>query len=51
MHKLEKNLNRKAIIQHVETENESHVTNADITKANLLGYQPKTNFEDGIDFF
>ena len=36
----------------MQTENESLITHADITKAkNLLGYDPKISFENGIDLF
>ena len=49
---LQKKLKKKAYIEHMQTENESLITHADITKAkNLLGYDPKISFENGIDLF
>ena len=40
------------IIEKIETKNELFRTHADIGKAkNLLGYDPKVSFEDGIDEF
>ena len=52
LRKIEKILGKKALIQHSTTENESIKTHADITKAkNLLGYEPKVNFDEGIERF
>ena len=49
---IEKKLNKQTTVKHVRTENEASITHADITKAkNLLGYDPRTNFEDGINNF
>jgi len=49
---IERKLNKNTTIKHITTENEAAITHADITKAkNLLGYQPRTNFEDGINKF
>ncbi len=49
---IEKNLGIKAKINHRETQNEDKMTNADLTKSKkLLGYNPKTNFSDGLNFF
>ena len=49
---LENKLKSKALICHVQTENESQFTHADITKSkNLLGYEPEVCLEDGIKFF
>ena len=52
LRKIEKILGKKALIQQSTTENESIKTHADITKAkNLLGYEPKVNFDEGIERF
>ena len=49
---LEKSLDKKTNINFVKTKNEAVKTHADITKAkNLLGYQPKVNFYEGISRF
>ena len=49
---IELKLNAKAKIKDFESENESLRTHADITKArNLLGYEPKFSFNDGIEIF
>ena len=49
---LEKKLNRKTIIKNYQTQNESAFTHADISKAKkILGYNPQTNIEKGIDEF
>ena len=50
--KIEKIIGKKAKIQNFVTENESIKTHADITKAkNLLGYDPKVSFNQGIERF
>ena len=52
LRKIEKLIGKKASIQHFTTENESLITHADITKAkNLLGYDPKVSFDQGIERF
>ena len=52
LNKIEKNIGKKAIIQHCKTKNENIKTHADITKAkNLLGYDPKVSFDQGIERF
>ena len=52
LHKIEKTIGKKALIQHFTTENENIKTHADITKAkNLLGYEPKVSFDQGIKRF
>tara|TARA_B100000989_G_scaffold296215_1_gene278965 strand:- start:14087 stop:15037 length:951 start_codon:yes stop_codon:yes gene_type:complete len=52
IHKIEKIIGKKALIQHYTTENENMKTHADITKAkNLLGYDPKISFDQGIERF
>ena len=49
---IEKNLSKKAIIQHMKTLNESSFTHADLKKSKkYLGYEAKTSFEDGIKNF
>tara|TARA_Y100000992_G_C21206935_1_gene463389 strand:+ start:48 stop:1001 length:954 start_codon:yes stop_codon:yes gene_type:complete len=49
---IELRLNAKAKIKDFESENESLRTHADITKAkNLLGYEPKFSFNEGIEIF
>ncbi len=50
--KLEQLLNIRGEINYFKTGNESIRTHADITKAkNILGYEPKITFEDGIRNF
>ena len=52
LHKIEDIIGKKALILHCETENESLKTHANITKAkNLLGYDPKVSFDEGIERF
>tara|TARA_B100000963_G_scaffold329182_1_gene318314 strand:- start:856 stop:1806 length:951 start_codon:yes stop_codon:yes gene_type:complete len=52
LREIEKNIGKKASIQHFKTENENIKTHADITKAkNLLGYDPKVSFDQGIERF
>tara|TARA_Y100001935_G_scaffold167615_1_gene138076 strand:+ start:8400 stop:9350 length:951 start_codon:yes stop_codon:yes gene_type:complete len=52
LQKIEKIIGKKAKIQHFVTENENIKTHADITKAkNLLGYDPKVSFNQGIQRF
>ena len=52
LRKIEKLIGKKALIQHLVTKNESLITHADITKAkNLLGYEPKVSFDQGIERF
>ena len=52
LHRLELIIDRKATIQPVITKNEAFMTHADITKAkNLLGYDPKVSFDQGIEEF
>ena len=52
LHKIEKIIGKTALIQHFSTENENIKTHADITKAkNLLGYDPKVSFDEGIERF
>ena len=52
LHKLEQILGQKALIKFSKTENEVLKTHADITKAkNLLGYEPKVCFDEGIEKF
>ncbi|MDC3098651.1 NAD-dependent epimerase/dehydratase family protein [Gammaproteobacteria bacterium] len=52
LHKIEKIIGNKALIQHYTTQNENMKTQADITKAkNLLGYNPKVSFDQGIERF
>jgi len=52
LRKIEKIIGKKALIQHYTTENENIKTHADITKAkNLLGYDPKVSFDQGIERF
>ena len=52
LHKIEKIIGKKALIEHFKTKNENIKTHADITKAkNLLGYDPKVSFNDGIERF
>ena len=52
LHTIEKIIGKKALIQHYTTQNENMKTHADITKAkNLLGYNPKVSFDQGIERF
>ena len=52
LHKIEKIIGKKAIVQSFTTDNENFKTHADITKAkNLLGYDPKVSFDQGIERF
>ncbi len=49
---LSEKLNKSCEIKNIHTKNEIQNTHADISKAkNLLGYQPKINFDNGIDNF
>ena len=49
---IEKYLGKKAIIQQCKTNNENFKTHANITKAkNLLGYEPRVSFDEGIERF
>jgi UDP-glucuronate 4-epimerase len=50
---LEKSLSKKAIINKLPIQpGDVHLTNADISKAkSLIGYEPKTNLEEGISKF
>ncbi len=49
---IELKLRKKTKIQHMNSNNESYRTHADITKAkNLLGYDPKVKFDEGIERF
>jgi len=49
---IESKLEKTTKIRGNRTNNEAIITHADITKAkNLLGYDPKTSFEDGIEKF
>ena len=50
--RIEQIISKKALINLCKTENEAFKTHADITKAkNLLGYDPKVCFDDGIERF
>ena len=52
LQKIEQKIGIKALIKPNKTENEAFKTHADITKAkNLLGYDPKVNFDEGIERF
>tara|TARA_Y100000992_G_scaffold274558_1_gene217519 strand:- start:892 stop:1842 length:951 start_codon:yes stop_codon:yes gene_type:complete len=52
LHRIEDLVGKKAIIKQSRTGNESLKTHADITKAkNLLGYEPKVSFDQGIESF
>ena len=52
LHRLELIIERKAIIKTMISKNEAFITHADITKAkNLLGYDPKVCFAQGIEEF
>ena len=49
LRKIESYFNQRAKTEIEYTENESLITHADITKAkNLLGYDPKVSFDEGI---
>ena len=49
---IESKMNKSTFIKHNKTNNEALITHADITKAkNLLGYDPKVSFEEGIEKF
>ena len=49
---IEKKLKNTTEIKHLNTNNETLMTHADITKAkNLLRYDPKVSFEKGIELF
>lgn len=50
--RIEQIIGKKALINLQKTENEAFKTHADITKAkNLLGYDPKVYFDEGIERF
>ena len=52
LQKIEQKIGKKASIRPNSTENEAFKTHADITKAkNLLGYDPKVCFDEGIEIF
>ena len=52
LHKIEEIIGKKALIKNSKTKNENIKTHADITKAkNLLGYEPKVSFDQGIERF
>ena len=52
LQKIEQIIGKKALIKSNKTENEAIKTHADITKAkNLLGYEPKVSFDEGIEKF
>ena len=52
LHELEHIIGKKALFEPTFTKNEAFKTHADITKAkNLLGYDPKVCFEEGIERF
>ena len=52
LNEIQKILGKKALIRPCKTQNEALKTHADITKAkNLLGYDPKISFNDGIKEF
>ena len=49
---IEKIIGKKVLIEHFKTKNENIKTHADISKAkNLLGYDPKVSFDQGIKRF
>ena len=49
---IEKELMAKTEIKYIESQNEALMTYSDITKAkNLLGYEPKISFKEGIKHF
>ncbi len=50
--RIEQIIGKKTLIELHDTENEALKTHADITKAkNLLGYEPKVCFDEGIETF
>ncbi len=52
LNRIELIIGKKALIKPHKTENEAFKTHADITKAkNLLGYDPKVTFDEGIERF
>jgi len=52
LRKIEKIIGKNALIENFKTKNENIKTHADITKAkNLLGYDPKVSFDEGIKRF
>ena len=52
LNRIEQIIGKKALINLHKTENEAFKTHADITKAkNLLGYDPKVCFDEGIERF
>ena len=52
LRKIEKIIGKNALIHQSTTENENIKTHANITKAkNLLGYEPKITFDQGIERF
>ena len=52
LNRIEQIIGIKALIKPHKTENEAFKTHADITKAkNLLGYDPKVCFDEGIEKF
>ena len=52
LRKIEKIIGKKTLIEHLKTKNENIKTHADISKAkNLLGYDPKVSFDEGIERF
>jgi UDP-glucuronate 4-epimerase len=52
LQKIEQKIGINALIKAKNTKNEALRTHADITKAkNLLGYDPKVNFDEGIERF
>ena len=52
LNRIEQMIGKKALITTHKTENEAFKTHADITKAkNLLGYDPKVSFDQGIERF
>ena len=52
LNRIEQIIGKKALINFHKTENEAFKTHADITKAkNLLGYDPKVCFDEGIEKF
>tara|TARA_B100002019_G_scaffold62783_1_gene53843 strand:- start:21119 stop:22069 length:951 start_codon:yes stop_codon:yes gene_type:complete len=52
LHRIENIIGKTTRIRHFTTKNENIKTHADITKAkNLLGYDPKISFDEGIKRF
>lgn len=52
LNRIERIIGKKALVNFCNTENEVFRTHADITKAkNLLGYNPKVYFDEGIERF